>query len=149
MDNFDGDQIKLEQEAKNFSEYLKYKGINTYTNVYPEYINENEAYLNFSLPIEKQIPSNQPLADQDNPIDIPGMTTLFDNINSNRISFIVDLNTKNGIENIPTDNNSASNCYLENDDLIQSDKQLSIPSAKSDSLILNLRDDHNIVSSND
>jgi hypothetical protein len=51
------DNVKLQQTADAFAQYLKYCDIETYKNVYFEHVG-SKAYLNFTLPIKKEFPIN-------------------------------------------------------------------------------------------
>ncbi|MDR2636412.1 MAG: hypothetical protein LBB95_00980 [Mycoplasmataceae bacterium] len=133
------DEHSPEETAKDFSNYLQYKGIPTYSNVYVDKDSTNNWYLNFSIPIERGVPANDPNADKDTKQDIPGMTTLFNTMNSNDIDFIVDLDTSKANQDINTNAGQSSGVIFNSSNLITSDSQISQVKNKNE-LVLKLSD---------
>jgi hypothetical protein len=96
------------------------------------------------LPVENKIPPTDSGYDQDTKVNYPAMTTLFDMLNSNNISFLMDLDPTLGsapVDDtphapIPTDGTKASSVIFNPSDLIDTDKRISIPKIDNKKVVI-------------
>jgi hypothetical protein len=131
----------LSKTAKDFSSYLKYRGIETYNNVYYEEAPDGD-YLNFSLPIERRIPTNH-IQQTDKLENVPGMQTLFENFNSNNISFVIDLDTSDqNNEDLTTNNAHARSAIFNIDNLTDSDSAIVTPDNNNRQVVVKIGNDN-------
>jgi hypothetical protein len=119
---------------------LKYRGIETYNSVYYEKASDGD-YLNFSLPIERRIPTND-INNTDDLENVPGTQTLFENLNSNNISFVVDLDTSDANNAYLDDSSSKSRSDIFTiDNLTDTDSSIVTPDSNNKQVVVKIGND--------